>query len=171
MAEVRRVTPEEWERIKEIRLEMLADTPDAYITTLEEAESYPDSVWMERAETGSMGSAQATFLGLDGDVPVAMGVGLRKRRLRKDILVIVSVYVSPAHRATNVASDLMGAIENWGSGWKALASSLWVAENNDRAKAFYTRIGYQPTGDRTRMKPDSDRMEIRLEKALKTEPR
>jgi GNAT superfamily N-acetyltransferase len=170
MADVRRVRPGEWDRIKAIRLEMLVDTPDAYITTLEEAESFPDSVWIERAEKGSMGSVQATFIGFDGDVAVAMAIGLRKRRFREDILVIVSVYVSPTHRGTALASELMGAVENWGLDWKAPAASLWVAETNDRARAFYTRLGYQPTGDRTRMKPESDRMEIRLEKPLPSGP-
>ena len=166
MAEVRRVTAHEWEQIRAIRLEMLVDTPGAYITTLDEATAYPDSVWIERAEKGSTGSVQATFIGFDGDVPVAMAIGLRKRRAREDVLVVVSVYVAPAHRGTNLASELMGAVENWGSGWKAPAASLWVAETNDRARAFYTRLGYQPTGDRANMKPESDQMEIRLEKPL-----
>lgn len=169
MADVRRVKAHEWEQIRAIRLEMLADTPGAYITTLDEAKSFADSVWMERSEKGSAGSEQATFLGFDGDVPVAMAVGLRKRRGRKGVLVIVSVYVSPALRGSGLASDLMGAVESWGSGWKAPAASLWVAETNDRARAFYARLGYEPTGDRTRMKPGSDHMEIRLEKSLRAD--
>lgn len=166
MAEVRRVSAQEWEQIRAIRLEMLADTPGAYITTLEEAKSFDDSVWIERAEKGSIGSIQATFLGFHDEAPVAMAVGLRKRRFRQDILVIVSVYVSPTQRGTSLASDLMGSVEEWGSTWNAPASSLWVAETNERARAFYARLGYQPTGDRTRMKPESDQMEIRLEKRL-----
>ena len=148
---------------------MLADTPQAYITTLEEAEAYPDSVWRDRAKTGSVGVREATFLGFDGDVPIAMAIGLRKRRLREDILVIVSVYVSPAYRGTHVATDLMCSVESWGSDWKAPASSLWVAETNGRARAFYTKLGYLPTGDSMQMKPGSDRTEIRLEKGLQAE--
>ncbi len=166
MAEVRRVTAQEWGLIKAIRLEMLTDSPDAFITTLDEATSYPDSEWIDRAEQGSVGSSQATMLGLDGDVPVAMAVGLRRRSGRKDILVIVSVYVSPTHRGTGLAADLLRAVEAWGSEWKAPTSTLWVAETNDRARALYIKLGYRPTGDRTRMKPGSDRMEIRLEKPL-----
>jgi GNAT superfamily N-acetyltransferase len=166
MADVRRVKAHEWEQIRAIRLEMLVDTPDAYITTLDEATSYPDSVWIERAENGSAGSEQATILGFDDGTPVAMAIGLRKRRDRTDILVIVSVYVAPSHRGTAVATDLMDAVERWGGEWNAPASSLWVTETNERAKAFYTKLGYKPTGDRARMKPHADRMEIRLEKSL-----
>lgn len=167
MAEVRRVKRNEWEQIKAIRLEMLEDTPEAYITTLPEAVGFDDSVWIERAEKGSTGTSQATMLGFDGGIPVAMAVGLRKTQGRRDVLVLVSVYVSPGHRGTSLATDLIAETESWGIGWQAPLATLWVAEENPRARAFYHRIGYRPTGDRIRMKPGSNRMEMRLEKRFK----
>jgi GNAT superfamily N-acetyltransferase len=145
---------------------MLEDSPAAYITTLEEALGYSDSVWMERAKRGSQGSGQASMLGFDAETPVAMGIGLRRRQHRRDVLVVVSVYVSAAHRGSGLAANLMQAIEEWGFGWGAPLATLWVAEANPRARAFYERIGYQPTGDRARMKPGSDHWEIRMEKPL-----
>ena len=101
MAEVRRVRRDEWEQIKRIRLEMLEDSPEAFITTLPEAQAFDDSVWIERAAKGSEGSTQATMLGFDGDVPVAMAIGLRRSQGKQDVLVVVSVYVTPAHRGTH----------------------------------------------------------------------
>lgn len=152
---------------------MLADTPMAYITTYDEAAAFTDEVWIERCVVGSAGSTQGTFLGWSQDDVVAMGVGLcrpQRRRLRSvDVLVIVSVFVDADHRATGVAGRLMAAIEAWGISWGAPVATLWVAETNGRAAAFYHKIGYRPTGDRTPMGADSDLFEIRLEKDLRSE--
>jgi GNAT superfamily N-acetyltransferase len=149
---------------------MLADTPIAYITTYAEAEAYPDELWMERCTLGATSDEQSTYLGVAGDEVVAMGVGLRRpqrqRNRKVDVLVIVSVFVEAAYRGTGVADRLMAAIEEWGRSWGAPTVTLWVTETNDRAAAFYRRIGFGDTGDRTRMGPTSDLFEIRLEKPL-----
>lgn len=145
---------------------MLTDVPDAYITTLDEAVAYAAAVWIERAQKGSEGNEQATMLGFDGDQPVAMAIGLKRSQGNKQVLVVVSVYVAPTHRGTELATDLIRATEEWGSGWGARLATLWVAEENARARSFYQRLGYRPTGDRMRMKPADARMEMRLEKPL-----
>lgn len=168
--EVRRVRPEDWREVRTIRLAMLEDTPTAYLTTLAEAVARPDEVWIERCLTGATGEEQATFLGWSGEDVVAMGVGLRRpqrKRFRSvDVLVIVSVFVAVEHRGSGVGDRLMASIEEWGASWGAPVSTLWVTETNERAKSFYSRIGYRPTGDRTQMGPDSHQFEIRLEKDL-----
>jgi len=163
---VRRVEPGDWQILRRVRLRMLADAPSAFITTLDQAEAHPDSVWVERAQIGSRGDDQGTYLGLAGDDPVAMGIGLRRDQRGTDVLVIVSVFVAGPWRGTGLAVDLMSEIEHWGMAWGAPVSSLWVAESNDRARVFYDRCGYSPTGDRTRMGRGSERWEIRLEKRL-----
>ena len=165
---VRRVRPDDWELIKRIRLEMLADSPDAYITTLDEASAFPDELWMERAERGAAGEEQATFVGIaDDGAPVAMAVGLNRPQGRTKVLVIVSVFVTPSFRGTSLAPRLMMATETWGAGWGAPRSTLWVAETNPRARAFYRKIGYRETRDRMPMVQGSPRIEIRLQKRLK----
>lgn len=163
---VRRVSPTDWRLIKDVRLEMLADSPAAYVTTLAEAEAHPDSVWIDRAQVGSESTVQATYLGMVGSDVSAMGVGLRRDQDGTDVLVIVSVYVTARHRGSGIADDLMAAIESWGSSWGAPIATLWVNEKNSRAKSFYTRRGYDSTPDRIRMDPQTDQYEIRLEKRL-----
>lgn len=168
--DIRRVRPEDWHKVKAIRLAMLDDTPSAYITTSAEAAAFPDDVWIKRCIVGANSDEQATFLGWSGDDVVAMGVGLRRpqrKRVRAvDVLVIVSVFVGVEYRGSGVSDRLMAAIEDWGASWRAPVSTLWVTETNGRAKSFYHRIGYRPTGDRTEMGPDSGLFEIRLEKPL-----
>lgn len=170
MVEIRRVVPGDWADVKAIRLDMLLDTPSAYITTFEQAAAFPDEVWIERCEDGATGDVQATYLGFDGDDVVAMGVGFRRpqqqNRGTSDMLVIVSVFVAPTHRGSGVADRLMAAIEDWGRSWGARLVALGVTETNDRAKAFYERIGYQPTGERTPMGEGSSLFEVALEKTL-----
>lgn len=163
--EIRRIQPHEWKDAKSIRLEMLADTPSAYLTTLAEAAAFEDHVWIDRAVDGSAGDRQATYLGYDQMNPVAMAVGLNRDVGGVAGLLVFSVYVKAAHRGTAVASELMAAVEDWGRSWKAPLATLWVTETNERARGFYEKIGYHPTGDRKAIPRSSD-IELRLEKHL-----
>ena len=46
---VRAIVPDDWARLRALRLEMLADTPLAYLETLATAEALTDADWQARA--------------------------------------------------------------------------------------------------------------------------
>lgn len=47
---VRAFKPEEWSQYRRVRLSALKDAPDAFGTTFEEAEAYPDETWKNRLQ-------------------------------------------------------------------------------------------------------------------------
>ncbi|HZQ37096.1 MAG TPA: GNAT family N-acetyltransferase, partial [Dehalococcoidia bacterium] len=49
--EIRAVRPDEAALLRDVRLRALADAPEAFLTTLDEALAYPEQVWRERAAT------------------------------------------------------------------------------------------------------------------------
>ena len=47
--ELRVITPDDWEEFRGLRLQSLADSPDAFGVTLAEAATHTPSVWRDRA--------------------------------------------------------------------------------------------------------------------------
>ena len=76
-ARVRFASPEEWERVRELRLRALADAPDAFSATLESERDAPESGWRSMV-TGWEGATNAMAIAeVDGEW-VGMAVGMRK---------------------------------------------------------------------------------------------
>ena len=168
MIKVRQIRSGEWERLRDIRLEALADSPSAFATTLAEAEAYPDSLWQERAVAGAEGHDQITVLAVSGETAIGMTVALGRPHRVLDVVPIVSVFVSPSHRRQGIAVRLLNLAEDWARDQGGTRTSLWVEELNDAARGFYRSIGYVATRDRQAMPSEPAMCEIRLEKALVT---
>jgi GNAT superfamily N-acetyltransferase len=166
MIDVRQIREGEWERLRTIRLEALADTPSAFATTLARAQVYPDSLWQERAISGAAGHEQITVLAVSGERTVGMTIALGRPDSRSRIVPIVSVYVTPPERRKGVAGSLLRAAEDWVSDKGGSRTSLWVEEENVPARRFYESIGYIATLDRQMMPSSPRTWEIRLEKVL-----
>ena len=58
------------------------------------------------------------------------------------------MWVSPQVRGTGVAELLVGAVVDHAWAVGAPRITLWVALGNARARAFYRRMGFTPTGRR-----------------------
>ncbi len=145
MVDIRHVRPQDWESLKAIRLLSLSDSPEAFCTTYEEAASYANDVWIKRASVDPVGGSSVSVIAMDGADAVGMAVGM----LCDDgALDVVSVFVAPEHRGTRIAQELMATVETWGRGQGADRAVLEVEAGNQRAGAFYARLGYLPTGKR-----------------------
>jgi GNAT superfamily N-acetyltransferase len=167
MIEVRQIRSGEWERLRDIRLEALADTPSAFATTFAEAEAYPDSVWQERAIAGAAGRDQITVLAVSGERPIGLTVALGRPGLDLSIVPIVSVFVASSERRQGIAVRLLDIAEEWARNHGASRSSLWVEEQNAVARSAYASTGYTETPDRQQIPASAETWEIRLEKVLK----
>lgn len=145
---VRQVRLEDWARLRDLRLEMLADTPLAYLETLEQARAKPDADWRQRARRGAGlagGAPTATFV---AEQPDGRWVGQMAGYLdAPGSAMLVAVYVAPAARgrAAGVADALLDAVVGWATGHARLLRLL-VHEDNGRARAFYRRRGFTETG-------------------------
>jgi GNAT superfamily N-acetyltransferase len=160
-----RIAEDDWPRMRELRLEMLADTPLAFLETLENARREPDSEWRFRAartaREGSLGLAAV-------DTSTGAWLGTMGAYLDgKGDAMLVSVYVTPAWRGTakGLTDALLDEVETWVRA--AIPEGrllLHVHEENPRAQAFYARRGYVATG-KTIPYP-LDRTQNELEMAL-----
>ena len=133
---VRRVVPDEWQQFRKIRLAALADAPNAFLTTLAEAEAFPEQVWRSRAAEGG------TMLAWRDDRPV----GIVAAFVPDDVPQLVMMWVEPASRGSGVLEALIDSVVAWVRERDLSEVRLWVVEGNDRAERAYTRYGFVRTG-------------------------
>jgi ribosomal protein S18 acetylase RimI-like enzyme len=67
---------------------------------------------------------------------------------------LVGMWVAPGCRGRGVADGLVAAVCDLARAAGAGAVTLWVTEVNDRARAFYRRVGFAATGARMLVRPE-----------------
>ncbi len=162
---IRAMVEDDWAKLRDLRVEMLADTPIAFEERLSTAQSRVEHEWRARAARGStVGSTT-----LVAELPDGRWVGTMGAYVPPGATLpyLVAVYVAPSHRGSDagVADALLTAIEEWARA-RADTLVLEVHESNGRARAYYTRHGFTETG-RTRPYPfDTIRNELEMVKRL-----
>ncbi len=140
--EIAVLRPEEWELLREIRLEALEDSPYAYGQSLSEAALMSEQDWRTRLEKSVHTVARI------GDRIVAL-VAIRKETHEKvaHIAHINAMYVKPEARGQGVGKLLLqiamdAAIERGG----ITKFKLNVTEGNESAAALYLGLGFRVVG-------------------------
>ena len=144
---VRRVTEDDWMLLRTVRREMLADTPQAYLETVADADARSEADWQFRALRGSSGPTDLALAADDPAVPDRWVGYLACFVDAPGQGHVVSVYVAPSHRGTGLAGQMIDGVVGWARGEAALNRlHLHVHEDNSRARAFYRRYGFTETG-------------------------
>lgn len=161
MIEVRRVEPDEWKLLREIRLAALRDAPSAFGSTYEREVEFDEDVWRTRI------SASGFFLAFDGTEPVGLAAGYRDPDEPPAQRELVSMWVSEAARGQRVAGRLVDAVASWARDDGAREVALWVVIGNGSARRAYERLGFVANGVQQPVTPDEpDRIEERMLLAL-----
>lgn len=164
---IERITEDDWRRMRALRLEMLADTPLAFLETLENAVQETEREWRSRAtrtmREGSIGLAAV-------DLTTGAWLGTMGAYLDGGgDAMLVSVYVTPAWRGTakGLTDALLDKVEAWvRAAVPAGRLLLHVHEQNPRARAFYARRGYVETGRTIPYPLDRTQNEVEMALAL-----
>ena len=153
-AEIRRVRAGEWAAYRQVRLAALAEAPYAFSTTLDQESAKDDAYWQDRAahgipmfiawQDGEPAGLAGAFVVPDGELPR----GVRRA------WHLVSMWVSPSARGSGLAERLVQAVADAARANGATRLILWVTDVNERARAFYSRLGFLPTGARQLVRPD-----------------
>jgi predicted GNAT family acetyltransferase len=142
--ELRRITPDDWELLRDIRLRALADSPDAFGSTLEREASGDESEWRRRA-SGPL------LVVMEGDRAMSMA-----GTFTDEVGVHVwGMWTDPAHRGKGygraILDGLLGEARAAG-----LLVQLHVNIANPVARTVYERYGFVGTGVLEPLRPGSE---------------
>ncbi|MGX6603698.1 N-acetyltransferase family protein [Micromonosporaceae bacterium Da 78-11] len=144
---VRRVTAADAARMRALRLEMLADSPLAFLETVAEAAARPHEGYRRRIAQAAVGNQLAQFIADPGGrlIGHAGGTVLPEE---PGVTVVFAVYLTPAHRGGKVLAELIDAVAQWSRAAGRDRLMLEVVVGNDRAVRAYEKLGFEDTGDR-----------------------
>ena len=144
-AEIRQLRESDWAALRAARLAALTEAPYAFGSTIAREQQFTEETWRDRTKTGAIFGAWH-----DAEV-----VGLATARLDPDEgWALFGMWVHPQWRASGVAGRLVTAACEHAQTAGADEISLWVTEVNARARAFYARLGFTPTGGRQLVRPE-----------------
>lgn len=146
---VHRVRPADAARMRALRLEMLADSPLAFLETIAQAAARPHSEFQARIARAAVGGDFAQFVAGGGPGGRLVGhAGGTTVPEEPRTTVIFAVYVTPSCRGTGVLADLVEGVAAWSVAAGRPDLLLEVVTGNDRAVRAYERLGFADTGVR-----------------------
>ena len=156
MLAIERLTPDDAERFRKIRLASLWESSEAFGSTYQQIASLSSEAWPEQLR--NLPTFVAVQDGQDaGVIRAAMDPGQR------DTAHLISMWVAPEARGRGIGEALIEAVVDWArsQGLKQLA--LDVIDDNEPAIALYRRKGFKPTGESNAFPPPREHIvEIRM---------
>ena len=137
--DIQRLAAHEGPRLRAIRLRALAEAPDAFGSTCDEAAALPLDSWTEQLQS------MATFAAIVDGEDVGLVRGARDDA-RTDAAWLISMWVAPEVRGQGVGEALVGAVVEWARAGGARRLLLDVGDHNRPAIALYARMGFEPNG-------------------------
>jgi GNAT superfamily N-acetyltransferase len=132
----------EWEDVCDLRLHALAETPEAFGQTLEQAQQMSAEEWRKWLEPRA---DRVWFVEETSDRRlVGMAVGFFDAT--EKVAAIGGMYVDPEERRTGIGRRLVYAVEAWARERGAERIELEVNPETIPALRLYQSCGYQPTG-------------------------
>lgn len=129
----------DWSRLRDIRLQALAESPNAFGSTLEREQRYSDEDWMQRLGRNDVVTMVAV-------APVRKDVGLIVGCPYDECAGLFSMWIAPEWRGQGIGGLLVDAIIEWARQLGTSRILLDVGDWNTAALALYRSRGFLPTG-------------------------
>ena len=164
MVVIERITAQNVQIFKMVRLRALQDSPFAFGSTYARESQLTDDEWLHRAENWN-GVTGAGFLAMDGGIACGIaGAFLDEQDATQARLV--SMWTAPTHRVCGVGTLLVRAAEDWARGAGASSMRLMVTSHNESAQLFYQRLGFTFTGVREPWPNDPAHFEFEMSRRI-----
>jgi RimJ/RimL family protein N-acetyltransferase len=144
--------------LRELRLQALADAPEAFGSTYERELARTTSDWQKWLSPG------VTFIletpsGANG---IVAGV---HDAADQEVVHLMAMWVNPAVRGSGAGDDLVAAVVAWAASEGARVVRLDVMQGNEPARRCYERNGFRLSGDEV-VRGDDGRIQVRMERLV-----
>jgi ribosomal protein S18 acetylase RimI-like enzyme len=154
---VRRAVPGDEPILRTLRLEALAEAPEAFGSTYERELARTTADWQRWLTPG------VTFILEDESSPRGLVAGMLDVH-KAGIVHLMAMWVDPSLRGSGAAGSLVAEHLAWARAAGARFVHLDVFATNERARRLYERHGFRITGRETVR--DDGRLELRMELTL-----
>ena len=159
---MRATSAKDWREVRDLRLEMLADTPLAFGEHLATAQKHLKPVWQLRGARGAS-PLTCSFAAITQS---GRWVGTMGGYIEAGTPMLVSVYVSPEYRGPQgPADELLASVEQWAFARNSRLT-LRVHSENPRARAYYAKRGFVETGVIVPYVLDRSQTEVEMAKTV-----
>lgn len=146
------LTADQWPDLKRLRIGALAESPDSFSPTVEEARSHDDDYWRRAAQRAeSTESFELFIVRRRGE---GLGLGSAQRD-DEGVGHIGAMWIDPVLRGQGVGARLFDTIVAYLRGIGCATIELSVTETNSAATALYRSRGFVMTGQSEPLRPGS----------------
>lgn len=161
--QIRPARADEWQQYRRLRLEMLTDSPYAFI---DDVSADTEHQWQQRTRSRCLPDTRWIVAAAGAE-----WLGQMMARPYADRMYLLEVYLSPTARGQGLAETLLADIERWGAQQGHEALWLDVNERQVAARRFYSRHGFVETGTTRPHQVHTQTLDIELRKPLPAQPR
>ncbi len=148
---VNRIRSDQWRILRDVRLRALEEAPYAFGTTLVEGQKRTDRDWQDMVRDHATLADRAYFMAYVEDNPCGMAGCYRTA---SDTVMLTAMWVAPEFRGQKIGEQIVRAVIEWAGAGGASTIEAWVSENNP-ARFFYKKIGFEETGLTEPLRSDS----------------
>ena len=152
---VRKFAPQEWQTYRDLRLRALAESPDAFGSTLAAEGDRSDANWSKRLVSGADSNWDLPLLAEVDIEPIGLAWG-RIEKTSPAVANLYQMWVAPTHRCLGAGKMLLEAVVVWARARDVNCLDLGVTFRNSPAMRLYTRAGFQPVGEPQPMRQGSE---------------
>ena len=152
MLEIQRLSLNEGERLRQLRLASLEDAPDAFSSTFQEAVVLPKDLWFQQLQ--ALPTFVAVLNGVDSGI-----VRSSPHLENADVAYLISMWVAPTARGQGVGDALIDAVIDWARSSSYTRLLLDVGNNNSFAITLYKRKGFKTTGMTSCLPPPREQIQ------------
>jgi GNAT superfamily N-acetyltransferase len=139
--EIVRLSPDDWELFRDLRVAALSDAPWAFGSTLEIEQQLREADWRTKLAT------RAQFIARDERAGHrAAPLGTVGAYHEVEVIDLISMWVAPAARCSGVGAALVERVIRHAEELGCREIRLWVTAGNLSAERLYTRCGFTRTG-------------------------
>jgi ribosomal protein S18 acetylase RimI-like enzyme len=142
---VRRVTPDEVDPMRDLRLRALQDAPLAFGSTHAREAAFEREVWEQRTRENAAGERSVAFV---LEPWAGMAVGAIHDDDEPGVAHLYGMWVAPEARGAGAGRALVDAVIGWAIERGATRVMTSVESTNAAARSLYARAGFADTGRR-----------------------
>ena len=154
------LAPDDWVRLREVRLRALADSPRSFLSTYADQVTWPDERWQAEAARGEW------LVEFDRGHAVGLVGATAEYDISESERYLSYLWVAPTHRHCGVGGRLVRTLLARLQAAGVPRVWLWVIDGNPVATRLYEQIGFASTGDHQPLPDGSGREERRMSLAF-----